>query len=166
MALASCMQRLLERGGEVGQQVAEVDKLASDRVLALMEHVEDPVMRQLAVEMVPRQARRRGGDQEPFTLFDLMRGYTRRVPMAKTVLTKPDVCLYLTCVMVDALARLGKQLVVPELLLEGLVSKDEREWEAYKMDLAGRNYEALGSLGSHGAAPKPAVSTMEELRKG
>ena len=48
------------------------------------------------------------------TLFDVARAYTRRVPMAKSLLTEPDVRLYLSCVLVDALYRSGEVISLPE----------------------------------------------------
>ena len=47
-------------------------------------------------------------------LFDVTRGLARRVPLTKLVELDGDVHPYLTALMVAALARAGKTLVVPE----------------------------------------------------
>ena len=64
------------------------------------------------MELIPRQARRRG-DIAPQTLFDVARQFSRRVPLAKLVTLEDDVRPYLACVIVDAVREAGDTLVVP-----------------------------------------------------
>jgi hypothetical protein len=87
--------------------VAELDAVEQDlvdRVCAVAQVCETPELRQLATELVPRQARRRG-DSQPLTLFDVARAFSRRVPLPKLVSLESAIRPYLSCVLVDAMAQ-------------------------------------------------------------
>ena len=86
-------------------------------------------------------------DREPLTLFDVARAYSRRVPMAKSLLTEPDVRSYLSCVLVDAMWRTKEVLTVPTGLQ--LKKLSEEEWTKHKLAAASQQYEALGVMGQH-----------------
>jgi hypothetical protein len=104
--------------------------MAVDRLLAVMQQSPDPALSALATELVPRQARRR--DTLPLTLFDVARSYTRRVPMAKSLVDEKDVRLYLACVLVDAVHQAGEALVVPQGMAIDI--KSMADWGTYKQE--------------------------------
>ena len=136
--------RLRDQGDLVGVgMVEDVEHKAADRVCALAAVHPEPVVRALSAEWVPRHARGRS-DAEPTTLFDVARRFARKVPLTKLVTLEADVRPYLACVIIDAIQKAGDTLEIPE----GLdVRKYSREaWEAHKATLAGRTYEAYGSL--------------------
>lgn len=90
----------------------EIEETTIDRVHALASVHPDPDVSALAVEIIPRQARRRG-DTAPQTLFDVARQFSRKVPLAKLVLLEDDVRPYMACVIVDAVRSAGETLLVP-----------------------------------------------------
>lgn len=140
------------------QRLVEAEELTVDRLVSLVQWLAAPEARQLATELVPRQAQRRR-DNQPLTLFDVARAYTRRVPMSKSLALEPDVRLYLACVLIDAMSRAGEALVVPTSLK--LKQVGEAEWERHRVETAGQQYEALGLIGTH-LAP-PAGDRMSEI---
>lgn len=94
-----------ERAGqdrEAQRVMDDAEEVTLERVCALAAVHPAPELRELGVELMPRQARRRG-DTQPLTLFDVARQFSRRVPMSKLVQLEPDVRLYLACVLTDAL---------------------------------------------------------------
>jgi hypothetical protein len=87
--------------------------------------------------------------------------------MSKLVTLEPDVRLYLACVLVDALQRAGEALVVPDTLQLQRVTKGE--WDQFRLEAAGRNYEAYGIIGSHleqGAQAAGVERKIDELTAG
>jgi len=105
------------------------------------------------------------------TLFDVARAYSRRVPLAKSLLTEDDVRTYLGCVLVDALWRTNTLLTVPKGLKIKQLSPEA--WDRYKIRTAGKSYEALGVLtkgegagaGPHSLPAEPARGAGLELRR-
>ena len=87
------------------------------------------------VELMPRQSRRATGNREPLTLFAVTRAYSRRVPLAKSLLSEDDVRTYLGCVVVDALWRTSKFLTVPAGMKIRELAPDA--WDRYKVRTAG-----------------------------
>ena len=106
-----------------------------DRVQAMVEVHLDPEVRSMAVELVPRQSRRRG-DVAPLTLFDVARQFSCRVPLAKLVALEEDVHLYMVCIIIDAIREAGDTLVIPQDLQVHQVPLEQ--FEEHKLRLAGR----------------------------
>lgn len=67
--------------------------------------------------------------------------------MSKLVSIEPDVRLYLACILTDAMVKAGDTLVVPESLSVSKIR--DSEWQQFRLEAAGRDYEAFGILGSH-----------------
>ena len=61
-------------------------------------------------EFVPRRARR---DTAPTTMFDVVKGFARRVPLAKLLEMDPDVRPYLAAIIVDAVRKMDDVLCIP-----------------------------------------------------
>jgi len=121
----------------------DAEAKAVNRICALVEAHPDPSIKALSSEWVPRQSRRKG-DTEPTTLFDVARRFARKVPLTKLVSLEDDVCPYLACVIIDAILTSNETLVVPANL--PLERKPKDKWEEYKATMAGRTYQAYGSL--------------------
>jgi hypothetical protein len=109
---ASREQAAAQKDAVAVECLDEVEQAVVERVHALASVHSDPAVRALAVEMVPRQARRRG-DTAPQTLFDVARQFSRKVPLAKLVTLEDDVHPYIACVIIDAIRMAGETLVVP-----------------------------------------------------
>ena len=65
-------------------------------------------------DAIPRGKGGRQRGPSKTLLFDVAHGLACRVPLTKLVELDGNVCPYLTALMVAALARVGKTLVVPE----------------------------------------------------
>ena len=120
-----------------------VEEAVLDRVHAVAEVHPDPDVRAMAVELVPRQFRRRR-DIAPLTLFDVARQFSRRMPLAKLVALEEDVRPYMACIIIDAIREAGDTLVIPQDLQVHQVPLEQ--FEEHKPRLAGRQYMAYGAL--------------------
>ena len=75
-------------------------------------------------------------------LFDVTHGLARRVPLTKLVELDSDVRPYLAALMVAALARVGKTLVVPEGTHISTMTREA--FNNMLLKEAGRNYDNYG----------------------
>ena len=80
-------------------------------------------------------------------MFDVARQFSRKVPLAKLVSLEADVCPYMACVIVDAIRAAGETLYVPTSLQVKQVPDDQ--FDQHKLELAGRQYMAYGTLSRH-----------------
>ena len=75
-------------------------------------------------------------------LFDVACGLAHRVPLTKLVGLDSDVHPYLTTLMVAALVRVGKTLVVPEGTCISMMTREA--FNNMLLKEAGRNYDNYG----------------------
>ena len=75
-------------------------------------------------------------------LFDVARGLARRVPLTKLVELDGDIHPYLTAMVVAALARVGKTLVVPEGTHITMMTREA--FDNMLLKDAGCNYDNYG----------------------
>ena len=76
-----------------------------------------------AVELLPRKGVRR--DYPAQNLFDVARGFSRRVPMARLLEIEPDIRPYLASLVVRAVHRAGDALTVPMNLRVDRLTEEE-----------------------------------------
>ena len=75
-------------------------------------------------------------------LFDVARGLARRIPLTKLVELDGDVRPYLATLMVAALARAGKTLVVPEGMHISMMTREA--FDNMLLKEARHNYDNYG----------------------
>jgi hypothetical protein len=80
-----------------------------------------------ATELLPRRGVRR--DYPAQSLFDIARGFSRRIPMSRLVEIEPDIRPYLASLIVRAVHKAGDALVVPRNLR--IQSLAEEEFDQY-----------------------------------
>ena len=79
--------------------------MVQEYLIALEERVD-----QGALEFVPRHSRR---DYSPQSLFDVVKGFNRKVPLACILELKSDIRPYLAAIIVDAIRNGGDCLILP-----------------------------------------------------
>lgn len=77
-------------------------------------------------------------------MFDVARGFSRRVPLARLLEIEPEIRPYLASLVVRAVHRAGDKLVVPRGLAIDALQEDE--FEAHQLSLAARTYNHYGAL--------------------
>ena len=99
-----------------------------------------PALQIAANELLPR---RRG---EPATqrLFDVARGFSRRVPMSRLLEIEPEIRPYLATLVVRAVHRAQDTLCIPQDLDVRRLS--DSEFEKYQLGLAAKTYNHYGAL--------------------
>ena len=112
-----------------------------------------------AVEMVPRRAKR---DAAPASLFDLVRGFSARVPLSRLLQVEEDVRPYLAAVVVDAVKQADDALVIPKDL--NIIRMEPDQFEDHKLGLAAKQYQPYGILGKF-ATPKTAAEIAAEAEE-
>ena len=65
---------------------------------------------QAQVDLIPRKAKR---DYTPDTMYDVLRGFSRRVPMARMMEYEDALRTYIAAIVVDAVRQANDTLVVP-----------------------------------------------------
>ena len=95
-----------------------------------------------AAPTYPKSAVR--GEYGPQTLFNVARGFSRRVPLTRLLEVEPDMRPYLASIIVRAVQKAGDSLVIPASLNVQRVSDDE--FECNQLHLAARTYNMYGAL--------------------
>ena len=78
------------------------------------------------------------------SLFDIARGFSRRVPMSRLIKLEPDIRPYLAAMIVRAVHRAGDALIVPRNLRISTMADDE--FDQYQLSLAAKTYNMYGAL--------------------
>ena len=84
-------------------------------------------------------------------LFDVAKSFGRKVPLTKLVELDEEVRPYLAALMVAAMAKAGKPLVVPQSLV--VDRRTDQEFEAVLQAMAGQQYHHYGPLGTTVGVP-------------
>ena len=93
-------------------------------------------------DAIPRSERGKWRGPSRTLLFDVACGLAHRVPLIKLVKLDGDVRLYLTTLMVAALARVGKTLVVPEGTHISMITREA--FNNMLLKEASHNYDNYG----------------------
>lgn len=127
--------RIMAVKEEDTQGVQKIDNVANDLIESIEAYYAAAHPHISVVDLVPRKSRR---DTAPTTLFDVVRGFARKMPLPRILQLETDVRPYMAAVVVEALRAAGDTLVIPDDLKVRQIPA--REFEDRKLDLSAKQY--------------------------
>ena len=76
--------------------------------------------------------------QSPLNLWEVARGFSRRVPLMCLIQYESDIRPYLTALMIEAIRSAGETLQIPSDVVINMMSPED--YKAYKLKLATSEY--------------------------